>query len=72
MMDTLQGSGIPGMVIGGVPMVGSHASFGNLMSPMDATLAPGVKGSFIIGNTLVLKDGRPDRRATSIARCRRC
>ena len=25
MMDTLQGSGIPGMVIGGVPMVGSHA-----------------------------------------------
>jgi gamma-glutamyltranspeptidase/glutathione hydrolase len=59
MMDTLQGSGIPGMVIGGVPMVGSHATFGGLMSPMDATLVKGAKGRSIIGNTLVLKGGRP-------------
>ena len=59
MMDTLQGSGIPGMVVGGVPMVGSHATFGGLQSSMDATLVKGAKGRCIIGNTLVLKDGRP-------------
>ncbi|MGH6613353.1 gamma-glutamyltransferase [Sphingomonas sp.] len=59
MMDTLQGSGIPGMVIGGVPMVGSHATFGNLQSPMDSTLVPGARARCIIGNTLVLKDGKP-------------
>jgi gamma-glutamyltranspeptidase/glutathione hydrolase len=59
MMNTLQGSGIPGMVIGGVPMVGSHSSFGALMSPMDATLVKGAKGRCIIGNTIVLKGGKP-------------
>jgi gamma-glutamyltranspeptidase/glutathione hydrolase len=59
MMDTLQGSGIPGQVIGGVPMVGSHATFGNLQSPMDTTLVKGAKARCIIGNTLVLKDGKP-------------
>jgi gamma-glutamyltranspeptidase/glutathione hydrolase len=59
MMNTLQGSGIPGMVIDGVPMVGSHATFGGLMVPMDATLVKGAKGRCIIGNTLVLKAGRP-------------
>jgi gamma-glutamyltranspeptidase / glutathione hydrolase len=59
MMDTLQGSGIPGMVVGGVPMVGSHATFGGLQSPMDATLVKGAKARCIIGNTLVLKNGRP-------------
>src|ERR1700722_9240144 len=59
MMNTLQGSGIPGMVIGGVPMSGSSATFGDLMSPMDATLVPGAKGRSIIGNTFVLKEGRP-------------
>lgn len=59
MMDTLQGSGIPGMVIGGVPMVGSHATFGGLMSSMDATLIKGAKARCIIGNTLVLRNGRP-------------
>lgn len=59
MMDTLQGSGIPGMVIGGVPMVGSHATFGGLQSSMDATLVKGAKSRCIIGNTIVLKNGRP-------------
>jgi gamma-glutamyltranspeptidase/glutathione hydrolase len=59
MMDTLQGSGIPGQVVGGVPMVGSHATFGHLQSPMDATLIKGAKARCIIGNTLVLKDGKP-------------
>lgn len=59
MMDTLQGSGIPGQVIGGVPMVGSHATFGHLQSQMDATLVKGAKARCIIGNALVLKDGKP-------------
>jgi len=59
MMDTLQGSGIPGMVIGGIPMVGSHATFGALQSPMDATLVKNAKQRCIIGNTLVLKKGKP-------------
>jgi gamma-glutamyltranspeptidase/glutathione hydrolase len=59
MMDTLQGSGIPGMVIDGVTMVGSHATFGSLQSPMDVTLVKGAKARCIIGNTLVLKGGRP-------------
>ena len=59
MMNTLQGSGIPGMVVGGVPMVGSHSTFGHLQSPMDATLVPHAKLRCIIGNTMVLKNGRP-------------
>lgn len=59
MMNTLQGSGIPGMVIGGVPMVGSHSTFGALTSPMDATLVKGAKARCIIGNTIVMKEGRP-------------
>jgi gamma-glutamyltranspeptidase/glutathione hydrolase len=58
-MDTLQASGIPGQVVGGVPMVGSHATFGHLYSSMDATLIKGAKQRSVIGNTLVLKDGRP-------------
>jgi gamma-glutamyltranspeptidase/glutathione hydrolase len=59
MMDTLQGSGIPGQVIGGVPMVGTHATFGHLQSSIDATLIKGAKTRCVIGNTLVLKDGKP-------------
>lgn len=58
-MDTLQGSGIPGQVVGGIPMVGSHATFGALQSSMDALLLKGAKARSIIGNTLVLKDGMP-------------
>lgn len=59
MMNTLQGSGIPGMVIDGVPMVGSHATFGALTSPMDGTLVKNAKLRCIIGNTMALKGGRP-------------
>jgi gamma-glutamyltranspeptidase / glutathione hydrolase len=59
MMNTLLGSGIPGMAIGGVPMVGSHSTFGALMSPMDATLVKGAKARCVVGNTWVLKHGRP-------------
>jgi gamma-glutamyltranspeptidase/glutathione hydrolase len=59
MMNTLQGSGIPGMVVGGVPMIGSHSTFGGLMSSMDATLVKGAKARCVVGNTFVLKGGRP-------------
>jgi gamma-glutamyltranspeptidase / glutathione hydrolase len=59
MMNTLQGSGIPGQVIGGVPMVGSHATFGHLHSAFDSTLVKGAKLRCVIGNTLVLEQGKP-------------
>ncbi len=59
MMDTLQASGIPGMVVGGVPMVGSHVTFGALTSALDATLVKGARPRNCVGNTFVLRDGRP-------------
>jgi gamma-glutamyltranspeptidase/glutathione hydrolase len=59
MMDTLQASGIPGMVVDGVPMVGSHATFGALASPIDATLVTGARTRNCVGSTFVVKDGRP-------------
>ena len=59
MMNTLQSGGIPGMVVGGVPMVGSHASFGWNQSPIDAKIKKGFRLRSTIGNTMVLKDGRP-------------
>jgi hypothetical protein len=76
-MDTLQGSGIPGQVVGGVPMVGSHATFGHLQSSMDSTLVKGAK--LRCGHRQHTRSqGRQagvlgrQRPATSIARCRRC
>lgn len=59
MMNTLQSGGIPGFVVDGVPMVGSHAQFG-----MDATIMgwlgiPGSRMRCVMSNTMVLKDGRP-------------
>ncbi|MEU4804026.1 gamma-glutamyltransferase [Actinosynnema sp. NPDC023587] len=57
-MNTLQGSGIPGEVIGGVPMIGSNG-----VNSMDMWLGGWFTGGgrmrCAIGNTLVLKDGRP-------------
>lgn len=58
MMNTLQGGGIPGVVVDGVPMVGSHAR---------ATLLDDIAGFFtgdgriksIVGSTFVLKEGLP-------------
>jgi gamma-glutamyltranspeptidase/glutathione hydrolase len=58
-MNTLQGSGIPGMVIDGVYMLGCNATFGRLTSSIDATLVKGAKARCVLGNTLVLKNGRP-------------
>jgi gamma-glutamyltranspeptidase/glutathione hydrolase len=58
MMNTLQSGGIPGLVIDGVPMVGSHASF-DMNGAIAGWLAPGARLRSVIGNTIVLKDGKP-------------
>jgi gamma-glutamyltranspeptidase/glutathione hydrolase len=58
MMNTLQSGGIPGEVVGGVPMVGSHG-----ITRMSVGLAGWFVGGGrmrqVIGNTLVLHEGRP-------------
>jgi gamma-glutamyltranspeptidase/glutathione hydrolase len=58
MMNTLQGGGIPGEVVGGVPMVGSHAVT-NLGAGIGGWLSGGGRLRNTIGSTIVLKDGRP-------------
>jgi gamma-glutamyltranspeptidase/glutathione hydrolase len=59
MMNTLQSGGIPGMVIEGIPMVGCHATFGGLTAPIDGRVVKGARLRQCIGNTFVLKDGKP-------------
>lgn len=59
MMNTLQSGGIPGQVVDGVPMVGSHSTAANMASPMDTWLAPGARMRSVIGNTIALKNGKP-------------
>lgn len=59
MMDTLQSGGIPGMVVGGVPMIGSHASFGMAGAIAGWLGVPGSRMRSVMGNTIVLKDGKP-------------
>lgn len=59
MMNTLQGGGIPGMVVDGVPMVGAHATFSQINGMIGAVLAPGARQRSVMGNTLVFKDGKP-------------
>jgi gamma-glutamyltranspeptidase/glutathione hydrolase len=59
MMDTLQSGGIPGMVVDGVPMIGSHVQFS-----MQAAIAgwlglPGSRMRSVMSNTMILKDGKP-------------
>ena len=58
MMNTLQSGGIPGQVIDGVPMIGSHASF-HQVGARAVTLTPGARMRGVMGNTLVFKDGKP-------------
>jgi gamma-glutamyltranspeptidase/glutathione hydrolase len=58
MMNTLQSGGIPGIVVDGVPMIGSHAGF-DMASPIAGWLLPGSRMRSVIGNTIVLKDGKP-------------
>jgi gamma-glutamyltranspeptidase/glutathione hydrolase len=59
MMNTLQSGGIPGFVVDGVPMVGSHAQFGMDAAIMGWLGVPGSRMRCVMSNTMVLKDGRP-------------
>ena len=59
MMNTLQSGGIPGTVVGGVPMVGSHCSFNQPETGMMQLLAPNARMRTVMGNTIVLKNNRP-------------
>jgi gamma-glutamyltranspeptidase/glutathione hydrolase len=59
MMNTLQSGGIPGQVVDGVPMIGSHA-LPNLQSAgMSYYQVKGARMRTVMGNTMLLKDGRP-------------
>lgn len=58
MLNTLASSGIPGVVIDGVPMAGTAAESG-LDAMFSAFLTGHGRPTFITGSTLVLKDGKP-------------
>ena len=58
MMNTLQSGGIPGAVVGGVPMVGSHAQT-DMRSAIAGWFAGHGRQRLPIGNTIVLKEGKP-------------
>ncbi|WP_240437486.1 gamma-glutamyltransferase [Sciscionella marina] len=58
MMNTLQSGGIPGEVVGGVPMVGSHA-MNSLASPIEGWVTGGGRMRSILSNTMILRDGTP-------------
>ncbi len=58
LMTTLQSGGIPGEVVGGVPMVGSHART-SLAAYIAGWFSGGGRMRSVIGNTLVLREGRP-------------
>lgn len=59
MMNTMQSGGIPGMVVGGIPMVGSHATFTGMSGNMDAKVIAGTRMRRALGNTFILREGRP-------------
>jgi gamma-glutamyltranspeptidase/glutathione hydrolase len=59
MMNTLQSGGIPGQVVGGVPMVGSHALPGHPSAFMSYYQVKGARQRTVMGNTMLLKDGKP-------------
>jgi gamma-glutamyltranspeptidase/glutathione hydrolase len=59
MMNTLQSGGIPGMVVDGVPMIGSHAFFSMSSSIAGWLGVPGYRMRSVMGNTIVMKDGKP-------------
>ncbi|RIQ34055.1 gamma-glutamyltransferase [Jiangella rhizosphaerae] len=59
-MTTLSGSGIPGEVVGGVPMTGSLTDTSlNARQNISGWYAGGGHVRTVMGNTLVLRDGRP-------------
>lgn len=59
MMHTLQTGGIPGAVVDGIPMVGSHALVPSMDYPIAGWLADGARPRCVIGNTIVAKNGEP-------------
>jgi gamma-glutamyltranspeptidase/glutathione hydrolase len=59
MMDTLQSGGIAGIAVDGVPMCGSHAGFGMGDAIAGWLGVPGNRMRSVMGNTIVLKDGKP-------------
>jgi gamma-glutamyltranspeptidase/glutathione hydrolase len=60
MMTTLQSGGIPGMVVDGVPMRGSHATLCNMHSSLSGWLGlPGSRMRSSMSHTIILKGGRP-------------
>jgi len=58
MMNTLQSGGIPGEVVGGVPMVGSHGMTA-LTSPIGGWFTGGGRMRSVMSNTMVFKDNKP-------------
>ncbi len=58
MMNTLQSGGIPGVVVDGVPMVGSHAR-ALLTDDIAGWFTGGGRIKSIVGSTFVLEGGRP-------------
>jgi len=58
MMNTLQSGGIPGVVVDGVPMVGSHAR-ALLSDDIAGWFTGGGRIKSIVGSTFVLRNGRP-------------
>ena len=58
MMNTVQSGGIPGAVVDGVHMWGSHA-FSHMGSTIAGWLTGGGRNRCIIGHTLVFTDGKP-------------
>jgi gamma-glutamyltranspeptidase/glutathione hydrolase len=58
MMNTLQSGGIPGEVIDGVPMVGSHFQV-DMSSWISGWLIPESRMRGPMGSTFVLRDGKP-------------
>jgi gamma-glutamyltranspeptidase/glutathione hydrolase len=59
MMNTMQSGGIPGMVVGGVAMAGTHASLSGVNGFIGARLAKGARLRQPVGNTIVYRDGVP-------------
>lgn len=58
LMNTLQSGGIPGEVVDGVCMTGSH-QMTHMASPIAGWLTGGGRMRCVIGNTFVLKGGKP-------------
>lgn len=56
MMNTLQSGGIPGEVVGGVPMVGSHQA-SSLISGISGWFTGGGGMRSILSNTMIRRDG---------------